>query len=139
MPSTIQKIRVSFSAKILIPVLALLVLLPALMLFVVQRSSMQQLERESRHQLRTADDVFQNSLALRARQFLARYKHIVDDPVFAAAAQLKDAPTMTHDLATRLEKLDGDAEILLFFADNGATFASAQRDANGRMLNFEKE
>jgi signal transduction histidine kinase/CheY-like chemotaxis protein len=139
MTSTIQKIRLSFSAKILIPVLVLLVLLPALMLLVVHRSSMEQLSRESRHQLRTADDVFQNSLALRSRQLQARYKHIVEDPVFAAIAQLNDAPTMSHDLSTRLEKLDGDAEILLFVAENGATFASAQRDAHRRMLEFEKE
>ena len=133
----IQKIKLSFSAKILIPVLALLVLLPAVMLLIVYRSSVQQLEREVRHQLRTADAVFQNSLALRSRQLLARYKYIVEDPVFAAVAQAKDAPTMTHDLASRLERLDGEADVLIFIAENGSTFASAQRDPHRKWLEFE--
>ena len=138
MAPQIQKIKLSFSAKILIPVLLLLVLLPAIMLFVVHRSSLQQLEREARHQLRTADAVFQNSLALRSRQLMARYKTIVDDPVFAAVSQLKDAPTMTHDLTSRLEKLDADADILLFVSENGTTFASAQRDSERRSIDFER-
>jgi hypothetical protein len=140
MTSTIQKIKLSFSAKILIPVLVLLILLPALMLLVVHRSSMQQLEREARHQLRTADAVFQNSLALRSRQLLARYKHIVEDSAFAAVSQLNDVPTMTHELATRLEKLESDADILIFVSDNGTTFATAQRDPERHnILAFEKE
>lgn len=138
MSATIQRIKLSFSAKILIPVLILLVLLPALMLLVVHRSSFQQLERESRHQLRTADAVFQNSLILRSRQLLARYQHIVEDPIFAAVSQLDDAPTMTHDLASRLEKFEGEADILLFIAENGTTFAAAQGDEGVRMINFEK-
>ncbi|MGZ8899245.1 MAG: hybrid sensor histidine kinase/response regulator [Limisphaerales bacterium] len=136
--SNFPKIKLSFSAKILIPVFVLLVLLPAVMLLIVHRSSVQQLEREARHQLRTADAVFQNSLALRSRQLLARYKHIVEDPTFAEAAQKKQAHSMTHDLATRLEKLDGDADILLFIAADGTTFSTAQRDPQRRLIEFEK-
>lgn len=139
MSSPIQRVKLSFSARILIPVVVLLVSLPAVMLLVVHRSSMEQLARESRHQLRTADDVFQNSLALRSRQLLARYKHIVEDPVFSAVVKLNDAPTLTLELASRLERLDGDAEVLLFFSEQGDTFASAQRDASRRLLEFEKE
>ena len=138
MPANLKNITLSFSAKILIPVLALLVLLPALMLLVVHRSSLQQLEREARHQLRTADAVFQNSLDLRARQLLARFKHIVDDPVFAAVSKLDDPVTMTHDLANRLEKLDGDADLMFFVNDRGITSASAQREAHLRLIDFEK-
>ena len=140
MSSPIQKIKLSFSAKILIPVFALIILLPGLMLLVVHRSSVQQLEREARHQLRTADAVFQNSLELRSRQLLARYKHIVDDSAFIKVTRLKDATgkTMMYDLASRLEKLGGDADYLLFVSANGTTFAAAQRDPTQRLLDFEK-
>src|SRR5688572_21950816 len=106
----IPKIKLSFSAKILIPVIVLLVLLPGLMLLVVHRSSMQHLQREARHQLRTADAVFQNALTLRSRQLFARYKQIVDESTFAAIALRGHGPTMTHDLAARLEKLDAEAD-----------------------------
>src|SRR5688572_13973759 len=122
MSSPIQKIKLSFSAKILIPVFALIILLPGLMLLVVHRSSVQQLEREARHQLRTADAVFQNSLRLRSDQILERYKHIVDDSAFIQVTRKKYAQTMTHDLATRLARLEGDADYLLFVAENGTTF-----------------
>lgn len=138
MPTNLKNIKLSFSAKILIPVFALIVLLPGLMLLVVHRSSMEQLEREARHQLRTADAVFQNSLELRGRQLLARYRHIVDDPVFAAVSQLQDPATMTHHLASRLEKLDGDADAMLFVNERGVTTASAQRETHLRLIEFEK-
>jgi two-component system, NtrC family, sensor kinase len=138
MPFKRPNFRLSFSAKILIPVFALLVLLPALMLLVVHRSSLSQLEREARHQLVTADAVFQNSLDLRARQLLARYHHIVEDPVFSAVSQLHDPATMTHHLASRLEKLESDADIMLFLDERGFPLASAQRDSNLRLMEFEK-
>lgn len=138
MPLNRAKFRLSFSAKILIPVLVLLVLLPGVMLLVVHRSSLQQLEREARHQLHTADAVFQNSLELRSRQLLARYHDIVDESPFMAVAQLQDSATMTHALAARLEKLDRDADVMLFLDPQGLTLASAQRDSHLRLLQFEK-
>ncbi|HEX7858969.1 MAG TPA: ATP-binding protein [Verrucomicrobiae bacterium] len=134
----IPKIKLSFSAKILIPVIVLLVLLPALMLLIVHRSSMQHLEREARHQLRTADAVFQNSLTLRSRQIFARYKQIVEEPAFGAVAKLRHAPTMTHDLAARLERLDAEADIMMFVVENGTILATAQRDPESRTIDFEK-
>jgi two-component system, NtrC family, sensor kinase len=138
MPFKLPSLRPSFSAKILIPVLALLVFLPALMLLVVHRSSLDQLEKEARHQLRTADAVFQNSLQLRSRQLLARYHHLVDDSSFKAVSQLHDPATMTHELSTRLERLDGDADVLVFLDERGFPFASAQRDTHLRLIEFEK-
>ena len=138
MPIKALNLRPSFSAKILIPVFALLVLLPALMLLVVHKSSLDQLEREARHQLLTADAVFQNSLELRSRQLLARYHHIVDDSVFLAVSQLHDPATMTHHLASRLEKLDSDADAMIFLDERGFPLASVQRDAHLRLVDFEK-
>ena len=138
MPQKLSNLRLSFSAKILIPVFALLVLLPALMLLVVHRSSLEQLEKEARHQLVTADAVFQNSLDLRARQLRARYHHLVDDPNFKAVSQLDHSETMTHHLASRLEKLDSDAEVMIFLDERGLPVASAQRDTHLRLIEFEK-
>ena len=138
MPLEPSKFRLSFSAKILVPVLVLLVLLPGVMLLIVHRSSLEQLEREARHQLRTADAVFQNSLDLRARQLLARYHDLVDESVFRAVAQIQDPATMTHHLASRLEKLDHEADVMLFLDTRGLTTASAQRDPHLRLLEFEK-
>jgi two-component system, NtrC family, sensor kinase len=138
MPLKLQNLRLSFSAKILLPVFALLVLLPASMLLVVHQSSLDQLEKEARHQLLTADAVFQNSVDLRSRQLLARYHNMVADPVFAAVSQLHDPATMTHHLASRLEKLESDADVMIFLDERGFPVASAQRHAHLRLIDFEK-
>ena len=138
MPLKPSNLRLSFSAKILLPVFALLILLPALMLLVVHRSSLDQLEKEARHQLVTADAVFQNSLDLRARQLLARYHHLVDESTFKAVSQLQDPATMTHHLASRLEKADSDADLMIFLDERGFPVASAQRDTDLRLIEFEK-
>ena len=82
------RVKLSFSAKILIPVVALLILLPGIMLLVVHRSSVQQLEREARHQLRTADAVLLNCAVTDTlilcgvlRVLRSRCHVIVSDPV----------------------------------------------------------
>src|SRR5688572_24311969 len=140
MSSPIQKIKLSFSAKILIPVFALIVLLPGLMLFVVHRSSVEQLEREARHQLRTADAVFQNSLELRSRQILARYQHLVDYSAFIKVARLKGATgkTMAHGLGSRLEELEGDVDFPLFISENGTTLAPPPPHRNSKAPGFRE-
>ncbi len=138
MPFKLANFRPSFSAKILIPVLALLVLLPGVMLLVVHQSSLDQLEKEARHQLHTADAIFQNSLEHRSRQLLSRYQDLIADPVFTATSQLQDPATMTHYLASRLEKADSGADILVFLDDRGFPVASAQKDAHLRLIEFEK-
>lgn len=138
MPLGEIKTRLSFQAKILIPVVTLLVLLPALTLAIIHRSSMQNLVKDSRQQLRTADAVFQNSLQLRGRQLVARYKNLANDSRFKAVSNLHDPATMGHHLHDRLEELGDDAEILLYVSDQGQAIANAQKDNSVRPIDFEK-
>lgn len=133
--------RPSFQAKILIPVIALLILLPALTLGIVYRSSLEALSNQSRHALETADSLFQNSLNLRSRQLIARYKNVVSDPRFRAVSKLSDAPTMREHLHERLEseELGEEAEIVIFLNDQGQSLASAQREARMNAAQFAAE
>jgi signal transduction histidine kinase len=130
--------KLSFQAKILLPVITLLVLLPAVTLAIIHRKSMQNLARNSRQQLRTFDAVFQNSLNLRARQLVARYKNLANDPRFRAVATLRDAATMNQHLHDRLDDFGDDADIVLYVNEQGVTIASAQRDASLRPIQFDK-
>jgi two-component system, NtrC family, sensor kinase len=124
------KIRLSFQAKVLIPVVALLVLLPAVTLVFVQRSSFQHLAREARAQLLTVDAVFQNSLIARGRQLIDRYNNVVSDPRFRAVSQLPNGATMRNHLHNeRLDHLDEQAELMLFVYPDG-TMVSAARPEN---------
>src|SRR5436305_1171101 len=92
------RFKPSFQAKIIVSVVTLLILLPAITLVFVHRSSMEALSTESRKALSTADALFQNSLSLRSRQLIARYKSIAGESPFQAVSGTGDAKTVRNDL-----------------------------------------
>ncbi|MES1167201.1 MAG: hypothetical protein ABUL68_04290, partial [Pseudomonadota bacterium] len=67
-----QKVRLSFQLKVLLPVLAALVLLPAVTLWIVNGYLSRQMQEEARQSLQTAEAVFLNSLDIRARDLVSR-------------------------------------------------------------------
>jgi two-component system NtrC family sensor kinase len=132
--------KLSFQTKILLSVVTLLVLLPALTLAIVHRSSMEALTDQSRQALRNADGLFQNSFELRSRQIIARYKNIVNDSRFGALTKLEHPKTMRDHLKERLESDDfgEDAEAALFFNSQGETVATAVRNTQIKVHDFEQ-
>src|SRR6185369_11843387 len=90
--------KLSFQTKIILAVVTLLILLPALTLAIVHRSSMEALNDQARQALRNADALFQNSFELRSRQLIARYKNIVNDSRFQAVTKLEHPKTMRDHL-----------------------------------------
>jgi hypothetical protein len=67
MPQSRPRLHFGFQTKVLVPVLALLVLLPALTLVIVTRHIGEQMEAEASRTLTTANGVFRQSLAIRQR------------------------------------------------------------------------
>ena len=130
--------RLSFQAKVLIPVIALLVLLPAITLAIIHRSSMEQLERDARQKLETADAVFTFSLQMRGRHLLSRFKNIVNEPRFRAISQLADGPTMTAHLDSLFDELGDGAEFMLFVTTDGRLLAGARREKYASLHEFEQ-
>ena len=82
MSQTRQQVRLSFQLKVLLPVLAALVLLPTITFWIVNRYISRQVEAESRQTLDTADAVFLNSLDIRARNLVSRFRGLVNEPHF---------------------------------------------------------
>lgn len=121
-------VRLSFQLKVLLPVLAALVLLPAVTLWIVNGYISRQMEDEARQSLQTAEAVFLNSLDIRARNLVARFRNSANDPRFKAVAQLGDPRTLTNFLREMLDELRDENEILVFTNDRGERLASAQRD-----------
>ena len=66
-----------FQTKVLVPVLALLVLLPTLTLLIVTRHIGEQMEAEAGRTLTAADGVFRQSLAIRQRSLVSRFRNAV--------------------------------------------------------------
>ena len=62
-----HQVRLSFQLKVLLPVLAALVLVPAITLWIVNQYVSRQMQDESRQTLHTSENVFQQLLELRTR------------------------------------------------------------------------
>jgi two-component system NtrC family sensor kinase len=87
MPSPAQ-LRLSFQAKVLIPVLAFLILVPVATSLIVHLRVSSQFERESNRKLQSAEKIFENTREIRNRSLRARYRNLAQDPRFKAVAQL---------------------------------------------------
>ena len=81
-----HSLRFSFQTKVLVPVLTVLVLLPAITLWVVTRSMTNQVKLEARQSLVTAETFFQQLLELRARDLLLRFRNAVNESSYRSLA-----------------------------------------------------
>ncbi len=131
-------LRWSFQTKVLVPVLVFLVILPVLTLWIVNRHIDEQVRTDARQTLATADAVFRNSLEIRARNLVSRFRNTVNEPRFRAVAQLGDAGTMQDFLHTALDEFGEETEIALFFTAPDRMLASARRDATLSPADFAR-
>ncbi len=130
--------RLSVQTKVLIPVLAFLVLLPAITLWIVDDHITQQVQVDSRQTLATADTVFLKSLEIRADDLLARYRNEANNPNFRALTLKQDArATINAYLGDLLEKFSGD-EVALYFNRQGELLSSARKDTTSAAQDFER-
>lgn len=132
-----HRIRLSFQLKILLPVLAVLVLLPAVTLWIVNRYVSRQTEDEARQALQTAEAVFLNSLEIRSRTLASRFRGLVNEPRFKGVVSTADAKTLNNYLGDLLGEFQDDTDWMLFTPAQGRWEASAQRDANANLGDAE--
>jgi len=128
MPMSQFKFRLSFQTKVLVPVVAFLVLLPAITLWIVNGHITRQVHDEARKTLLTAEAVFRDSLNIHGTHLLSRYRTVANEPRLKAASRATDKATMADQLAHLLGEMGGDADLLLFSTDTGELLASARRD-----------
>ncbi len=119
--------RLGLQTKVLIPVLAFLVLLPAITLWIVDARMQQEMEDEAQRTLATADSVFFKSLDNRSRGFLAIYRSVVDEARFKVLARLADRKTMEGVLKVTLDDAPPDREFLLYYPAGAGLLASRAR------------
>ena len=122
-------IRMGFQTKVLVPVLALLVILPALTLLIVTHHIGEQMEAEANATLTTAEGVFRQSVAIRQRSLISRFRNAVNEPRFRAVAGLGDVPTMSAFLAEALVEFGDETEFLAFTNQNGEPAGVTARSA----------
>ena len=125
----------SFQTKVLVPVLAALVLLPAITFWIVDRALNRQVQDEARQTLGTADTVFEQLLELRGRDRISQLRNAVNESSYRSLARLvaEKSPsareTVRRFLNDRLESYGEDCEALLLTAGASAEPVVARRSS----------
>lgn len=134
MPRLPRPVRLSFQAKVLIPVVSIMVLLVIVPMGVVSRRMSSQLESGASENLKTADAVFKNLQTIRANNLLLRYRNVPNEPRFKAVAQKSDPETLRFLLEELIEELGGD--VVLFANHEAQHVARVSRDPRFKLDQF---
>src|SRR5262245_7867265 len=118
--------ELSFSSKVLLPVLTSMVLLLVVTGWTVNRRLNRQFEADASRSLATADAVFRNSQRLHTKNLLLRYHTLPNEPRYKAVFQKADPPTLRDTLGELLGEQGVD--IILFTTLQSELLASAKRD-----------
>jgi len=127
--------RFTFQAKVLVPVLTIMVLLVTGTLLMVNRRITKEFQTEAAQKLAAAEGDFKNLQKMRSRSFLDRYAGVPNDSRVKAVAQKADAETarvMLHDLLNENRR-----EIAFLTAENGQRVATETRDPHLNSSMFE--
>ncbi len=125
-------------AKVLLPVLGFLVLLPAATVWIVDRHMMSEMEEEAGRAVATAESVFVKSLENRNRGFLARYESAVAEARFRVPVEIGDRKTLEGVLGYLLQDAPAGHEALLLLDEKGEGLASRRRSSGPDIEHFTK-
>ncbi|MBC8097756.1 MAG: hybrid sensor histidine kinase/response regulator [Akkermansiaceae bacterium] len=126
----------SFRAKVLVPVITVMVLLLGIMAWVINQRITAQFEREARRTLAMADDSFKQIQQHRTRGLLVRLQDLKNEPRFQAAFQTGDPLSVRNQLAALMEAVSDDVDIVLFSSPQELV-ASEKRDLLMSIASFE--
>ncbi|HWW03219.1 MAG TPA: ATP-binding protein [Candidatus Acidoferrum sp.] len=127
--------KTSFSTKVLVPVVSIMVLLVVLTGWSVNRRLTKQFRLDAARSLETADSVFRSSENLHAKNLLLRFRNLPNEPPYKGAFQSKNLQTLRDaikDLPT-----DQGVDVALFTSSKADLQASAQRDPRLPLGDFQ--
>ncbi len=128
--------KISFSTKVLVPVISMMVLLLAINVWEINRHLTRQFETEAAQNLATADGVFRNSLKIHRNDLLTRFRNLPNEPRYRAAFQSGHLPT----LRDQIKDIPGDqaVDVVLFTSAKGELL-TGKRDPGLTMTDFATE
>ena len=119
-----NRIEVSFSAKVLVPVVAVMVLLLGITVWTVNTRITQQSQAEAARSLATADGVFRKFQEIRKNNLVLRYRNLRNEPRYRAVLQSGDLPTLREEIKDLPDEQGLD--IALFTTTTDESLASAK-------------
>ena len=122
----LSSLQLTFRAKVLLPVLCVMVVLAVVPLAFITHQMSRQFEAAAGETLLANEALFRNHQALREKNLVLRYRNVPNEPRFKAVVQLADPKTTEAQLKELLDELGGDA---VFYADTEARLVvSVSRD-----------
>ena len=125
---------ISFSTKVLVPVVGILVLLLGIYVWEINNHLTRQFEAEAARNLATADGVFRNSLRIYRNDLLTRFRNLPNEPRYRAAFQSGHIPTLRAEIKDI--PADQAVDVVLFTTATGELL-SAKRDPGWTITEFE--
>ncbi len=119
--------KLSFQAKVLIPVLGLLASGSLATLWIVNRQVTEQAEAQAVQSLDSARKIFLDSLSLRKEAATDRFGTFVNDPRLRATLQVQDVATLRKLSEDFLREYGDDLDYIAFTSADGEELASVQR------------
>jgi two-component system, NtrC family, sensor kinase len=128
----------SFRAKVLAPMVAVMVLLTAILMWLDNRRSLQQLQADTGQQLATAEAVFKNWQQSRAEDLLSRYQIVANDPKFKSVTGKTDSQTFRNFLDGLLDRKFVDVDVIVVGTDAGQLFPPVTHDPHVDATSFAR-
>src|SRR5215510_7376828 len=119
-------LKVSFSTKVLLPVVTTMVALLAIITWTVSHLITRQYQTEAARRLAQADTLFQNSQKIYSKNLLLRFRNLPNEPRYRAALMTGDRATLLDQINSLLSE-QKDVDVVLFTSRTGELLASAKR------------
>ncbi len=130
-------LALSFRAKVLVPIIAVMVCLLAITAWIVDQRITRQFEMEAKRSLIRADEGVRDWQKNRAKNLLLRVGDLCNEPRFKAALQTGHPETVRGEAPDLLNAAGQDVKIVLFTTTNQELVASAKRDPLIPVADFE--
>jgi len=132
------RLHLSFSTKVLIPVLTIMVLLLAITVWIVNRRITRQFETAAADSLKTADRVFLRFRKIRRQELLFRYRNLPSEPRYKAVFQQADPPTLRDSFSEFLGgHLMDSVDVIMYTTEKLERLAIQKRDPELSTAEFE--
>src|SRR6266850_1228988 len=119
--------RASFSTKVLVPVVTIMGLLLALMVWTLNPRITQQFQTEGERRLNTADAFFRSTRNMRRQDLLLRYRNLPREPRYKKTFATQDAETIRVLLRELL--IEQSVDVIVYTTGKPEPIASAWRDS----------
>lgn len=137
--------RISLQTKILIPVITILIAVPATLVIVVDRYITDEGRKDANRALFTAEDVFRQLLENRSRDLLLRFRNVVDEASYKSIATLVTPDmsraaetTVSLFLAGRLADYNDDTAVMLIVPGSNLKPIGSQRGIRIDLADFAR-